>query len=133
MIVFGGYGYGVEQAVAGGGRYSPSTNSWQNIDSAGQPSARYGWAGAWTGTEMIVQGGNTTTGPTYSDGALYHPSRNAWTPAMGSGPGRERYGASSLWTGEELWLFGGRNAARQLISEPVAYIPPRTLYLYQKN
>lgn len=40
-----------------GGRYSPTTNSWQPTSVTGAPSPRSGHVAVWDGTEMIIWGG----------------------------------------------------------------------------
>ena len=55
MIVWGGYGAGIETNT--GGRYNPSTDSWTATSTTNAPAARYGHTAVWTGSEMIVWGG----------------------------------------------------------------------------
>jgi len=63
MIVWGGdtsADPGGEQNT--GSRYDPSTDTWAPITTAGAPSARKDHTAIWTGTEMIVWGGDTGSG-----------------------------------------------------------------------
>ena len=48
-----------------GGRYNPAGNSWTAVTTTGAPAARYGHTAVWTGSEMIVWGGD-------SDGDFEH-------------------------------------------------------------
>jgi hypothetical protein len=59
MIVWGGNVGCSSCTVASGGRYNPTTNTWSPLDGTGAPSARYYHSAVWTGTEMIIWGGNT--------------------------------------------------------------------------
>ena len=43
-----------------GGRYNPSTNSWTPTSTTDAPSGRYSHTAVWTGSEMIVWGGDLT-------------------------------------------------------------------------
>jgi hypothetical protein len=54
MIVWGGSG-------GGGGRYSPADNFWTAIATKGAPSARQEHTAVWTGSEMLVWGGDYLT------------------------------------------------------------------------
>src|SRR5206468_1114773 len=54
-IVWGGQGAQLENT---GGRYNPSSNSWQPTSvGANVPAARSGHTAVWTGSRMIVWGG----------------------------------------------------------------------------
>jgi N-acetylneuraminic acid mutarotase len=46
--------------VATGAAYSPVTNTWRPVTTAGAPRARSGHSAVWTGAEMIVWGGTPT-------------------------------------------------------------------------
>jgi hypothetical protein len=66
-------------------------------------------ASAWTGTEMIVWGGATTTGPTtslMSDGAAYSPTTHRWTK-LPPAPLVAREDAVSAWADGRLVIWGG--------------------------
>jgi hypothetical protein len=41
-----------------GGRYNPAANSWTAVPTTGAPAARDYHTAVWTGSEMIVWGGN---------------------------------------------------------------------------
>src|SRR5947208_16253731 len=64
MIVWGGCGC----AFAGGcylntgGRYSPTTNSWTATSTTSAPDARNYHTAVWTGSQMIVWGGQSNIG-----------------------------------------------------------------------
>jgi len=88
--------------------YSPSKNTWRELPPS-VASVRSDAAIAWTGTELVVWGGNTgTTGNSvvHSDGLAYNPSRNAWRP-IPSAPVPARQGATAVWTGKEVVVWGG--------------------------
>jgi len=75
MIVWGGTGdSGVSET---GGRYNPSTNSWAATNATDAPSGRYLHTAVWTGSEMIIWGGEgNSVGDT---GGKYNPSTDSWT------------------------------------------------------
>ena len=65
MIIWGG--------VDPGGRYNPATNSWSGMTSVNEPNTRNEHVTVWTGSEMIVWGGNIFSMP-YDDGGRYNPT-----------------------------------------------------------
>jgi N-acetylneuraminic acid mutarotase len=68
MLVWGGSPLTLNAPDNGGGRYDPSTDTWVPISmGANAPSSRYEQTAVWTGTEMIVWGGEAVT----STGARY--------------------------------------------------------------
>ena len=61
MIVWGGYNYGSGPSayLNTGGRYDPSADTWVPTSTGPSvPSERLGHMAVWTGTQMIVWGGN---------------------------------------------------------------------------
>src|SRR5207237_1154186 len=79
MIVWGGYNssyypnYPYSALFSDGARYNPASNSWTAV-SPSTLSAREYHTAVWTGTDMIVWGGNYL-----NDGARYNPASNSWT------------------------------------------------------
>jgi len=116
MIVWGGATYdpqlGVSTPFNTGGRYTPSTNSWRStsINEWNVPAPRYLHTAVWTGTEMIVWGGQIDT-DAFADGGRYNPTSDSWTPT-GTGPGvptaRRRH--TAVWTGSEMIVWGGKSS-----------------------
>jgi len=111
MLVWGGTDGGLAQRT--GGRYNPSTNTWAPITTVNAPTARYfnehQSAAVWTGTEMIVWGGETQ-GPMPVTGGRYNPATNSWRPTSTVGAPSGRYGFTPIWTGSEMIVWGGREA-----------------------
>ena len=63
MIVWGG---GTASASMGdGGRYSPASDTWSAVTTAGAPGSRYQHTMIWTGSEMIVFGGYSVPAGVY--------------------------------------------------------------------
>ncbi|UCF80828.1 MAG: PKD domain-containing protein, partial [Acidobacteriota bacterium] len=116
MIVWGGYGYNNPPMcttfgyLADGASYNPSTGLWTSI-TAPIAGRRYHSA-VWTGAEMIVWGGYSSTAPTYkNDGARYNPSTGGWavTSTIGAPTGRRHH--TAVWTGTEMIVWGGYGSA----------------------
>ncbi len=57
MIVWGGRGGSYPFPQNGGARYNPATDTWMPITYEDAPSPRESHTAVWTGTEMIVWGG----------------------------------------------------------------------------
>jgi hypothetical protein len=70
MIVWGGYAMGFLNT---GGRYDPAADSWTATSTTAAPSQRDRPTAVWTGTEMIVWGGESSSGME-NTGFLYCPT-----------------------------------------------------------
>lgn len=93
-----------------GGRYNPATNSWQPTSLVGAPSPRIDHTAIWTGSQMIVWGGNSNTGlymPGVYTGARYSPLADAWTPTSTRSAPSARTRHVSVWTGTGMLIWGG--------------------------
>ena len=108
MIVWGGRETGLSgPLVTTGGRYNPSTDGWTATGSGGTPSARYFHATLWTGTEIIVWGGQDET-TELDTGARYTPGTSAWDVVTTTGAPDPRSEHSLVWSGTEAIAWGGR-------------------------
>ncbi len=117
--------------TAGGGPTQTTrqlaTGTWQRLPAAPLPGQSSGYAGVWTGTELLV------TGPAFSVqagiprgrnvGAAYNPASRTWRtlpPAPGPVQSIEG-GYQAVWTGRELLGWGmGVNAAYDPGDQPMA-------------
>ena len=63
-----------------GGRYNPSTDSWTATSTTNAPAARVIHTAVWTGSEMIVWGGDYYDGSYhyFNTGGKYNPSTDSW-------------------------------------------------------
>ena len=91
-----------------GGRYNPELNSW--VDD--QHRRMHQWRGGftlpvWTGSEMIVWGGDDSTGTHLNTGGRYNPVSDTWTPTSVTNAPTARYNHMSIWTGNEMIVWGG--------------------------
>ncbi len=91
------------------GKYAPATNTWNPASPTGTPPTTRTLATAvWSGTEMLVWGGNAGAGALRNDGARYNPTTNAWTAIASTGaPPSARYSHTAVWTGSEMLIWGG--------------------------
>jgi N-acetylneuraminic acid mutarotase len=107
MIVWGGNFYdGSYHYLNTGGRYDPSTDSWTATSTTNVPEARYLHTAVWTGSEMIVWGGQDY--PTFlNTGGRYAPGTDSWTATGANDAPSPRAVHTVVWTGSEMIVWGG--------------------------
>ena len=108
MIVWGGISDGDGEWFLDGGRYVPSTDSWQPIPSADlSTSAALVGCGVWTGSELLMWNlGLSKSGTSvYPEGARFSPESNAWS-SMNQEGAPQAIGCQAVWTGDEMILIG---------------------------
>ncbi len=111
MIIWGGQAGPHPAAVfKTGGRYRPSTDTWTNTSTMGAPPTASAHAAIWTGTEMIVWGGDAGggfSGPALRTGGRFNPGKNSWRPVSSMNAPLARFAHSAIWTGSEMLVWGG--------------------------
>lgn len=116
MIVFGGYDYNSSLSVYynSGGIFTPGStaghNTWSPTTSTNAPDTRYAHTALWTGSQMLIWGGNTYSGLTYN-GMLYDPVANSWSTISSSGSPTPRFRHTAVWTGGKMIVWGGESGA----------------------
>jgi N-acetylneuraminic acid mutarotase len=103
-----------DQFVAVTGNYGLPTidgagctdDSWTATTTTNAPSARANHTAVWTGSEMIVWGGEGATGK-LNTGGSYNPSTDSWTATTNSNAPAARYLHTAVWTGSEMIVWGG--------------------------
>jgi N-acetylneuraminic acid mutarotase len=91
-----------------GGRYNPSTDTWVATTATGAPSGRSHHTAVWTGTEMIVWGGNDGF-DVVNTGGRYNPNTDSWIATSTTDAPGGRVDHTSVWTGSEMIVWGGNN------------------------
>jgi hypothetical protein len=94
-------------------------NTWAPMSTVGAPSARMAHTSVWTGTEMIVFGGEIALpnnsyalGGLAPGGGIYNPSTNTWRSLTTTDAAVNRTGHTAVWTGSKMIVFGGsRNSS----------------------
>ncbi len=91
--------------------YSPVVHQpapgWQVGAVAGAPAARYGHSAVWTGSEMLVWGGNLSANELSGSGGRYRPDADEWSTLPGFNAPAARTGHGAVWTGQEWIIWGG--------------------------
>jgi len=85
-------------------------DTWTLTTTVNAPSARAGHTAVWTGSEMIVWGGNTGVSPFFvNTGGRYNPSTDSWTATSTNNAPDARSEHTAVWTGSEMIVWGGFN------------------------
>ncbi len=106
MIVWGGKTSGSGGGLNDGGIYDPATDTWTAMSTTGAPVARTGHSAVWTGSRMIVWGGDGG-GERLNTGGVYDPATDTWTATSTTGAPTTRSGHSGVWTGTRMIVWGG--------------------------
>src|SRR5207302_5814662 len=106
MTVWGGYSLDGGGTVNTGGRYNPSTDSWVSTSTTNAPTRRRYHTAAWTGSEMIVWGGELS-GEYLKTGGRYNPGTDSWTATSTTNAPSGRYYHTAAWTDSEMIVWGG--------------------------
>lgn len=123
MIVWGGTDNDFTEGLNTGGRYNPTSNGWTAVSTAGAAHPRFAHTAVWTGTEMIVWGGEDF-GPVHlNDGGRYDPSSNSWTAVTTIAAPVERRSHTAVWTGSEMIVWGGEGEEYYELNDGGRYSP----------
>ncbi|MCU0253703.1 MAG: MopE-related protein [Acidobacteria bacterium] len=113
MIVWGGRdpAMGEGQWLQTGSRFDPYSGAWTTVSiPAEAPSARARHTAVWTGSEMVIWGGEDRSG-SLASGGRYDPATDRWREVGQAGsfvPG-PRSGHTATWTGDEMIIWGGED------------------------
>jgi N-acetylneuraminic acid mutarotase len=81
-------------------------DTWITTTTTNAPSARAFHKAVWTGSEMIVWGGQEDN-TTFNTGGKYSPSTDSWTATSTVNAPSPRSGHTVVWTGSEMIVWGG--------------------------
>src|SRR2546430_410683 len=91
-----------------GGRYNPISDSWTATSTTNAPAARQRHTAVWTGTQMIVWGGEgCPIGCFTNPGGRYNPSTDTWTATSATNAPAIRGYHTAVWTDSEMIVWGG--------------------------
>jgi len=86
------------------------------------PAARSWHTAVWTGSEMIVWGGNNWSNR-FICGARYNPATDGWTPLPEQSAPEARYQHAAVWTGSEMIVWGGDDSTGSRTNTGARYDP----------
>ena len=128
MIVWGGRrsnADGTFTVFSNGARLNGSSLRWTMI---GGPSARYNHTAVWTGTEMIVWGGQSSNVPgaaLLGNGSRYNPATNTWTAISTVNAPAARTEHIAVWAGGKMIIWGGFLANNTAATTGAMYDPAK--------
>ena len=76
---------------------------------AGAPAARAYHTAIWTGSEMIVWGGNDQNSNGLDSGGRYSPATDSWISTTTTNAPQARASHTAVWTGSEMIVWGGND------------------------
>ena len=88
--------------------YNPATNHWRRLPR--MESGRYGAQAVWTGSRLLVWGGQTGHAGSKAPrtGLEYDPKSNRWSALPAAPPSLLKHADPAVaWTGRELLVWGG--------------------------
>jgi hypothetical protein len=95
------------------GYFNPNSGACEAITPSGGSLGVAGFSAVWTGTQMIVRGGELNNGTTTNSGSSYtpgatNPHQGTWEPtSQGEGCPSRRQGHAAAWTGDRIVVWGG--------------------------
>jgi Galactose oxidase, central domain len=89
---------------------------WAPTSTLDAPAARSHHVAVWTGSKMVVWGGQSTEASPLNTGGVYDPSANVWTPTSAPAALVGRYDATAVWDDTDglMLVFGGAGASGTL-------------------
>jgi hypothetical protein len=105
--------------------YDPGANRWRRLPAI--ESGRTGAAAVWTGTRLLLWGGQTTPvgeRVTPSNGLVYDPGANRWS-ALPAGPLLGRNDPAAEWTGHLMLVWGGTDPYGHALADGARFRPTR--------
>jgi N-acetylneuraminic acid mutarotase len=110
MIVWGGREPTTASSFNTGGRYNPTSDSWTATSLNNPPAPRIGHTAVWTGTEMIVWGGDLRMSLGFTNtGGRYRPDTDSWTATNLGGAPSARANHIAVWTGALMIVWSTDN------------------------
>jgi len=114
-----------------GGIYDPLTDMWTATSTVNAPAPRTNHTAVWTGTKMIVWGGNGVNEQRF-DGGIYDPTTDSWQPISTDNSQIGREGHAAVWVNGKMIIWGGGTSSgvdansstnRVIINSGEAYDP----------
>lgn len=110
--------------INSGERYTPATNTWTRMSEEGAPSPRMFHQGLWTGSKMIIWGGDDDTGTT-NTGAIYQPATDTWSEMSTEDAPLVQF-PQVFWTGSSMLVWGGWDLLEGIPVNTGALYDPQT-------
>jgi hypothetical protein len=120
MLVWGGEDPASRRLLSSGAAYRVATSAWRALPTEGAPSARRYHSCVWTGSEMVIWGGDgdAVHDQGLGDGRRYDPVRDRWHDVASDGAPAARWAHTAVWTGRQMLIWGGLGCSRTRAGEP---------------
>ena len=82
-------------------------DTWANTSTINAPDARALHAAVWTGSEMIIWGGDQAFPTVFNTGGRYNPTTDSWTGTSTTNAPNARVEHTAVWSGTEMIVWGG--------------------------
>ena len=110
--------------IADAGDAPCTDDSWTATSTTNAPAGRDNHTAVWTGSEMIVWGGQGGSG-LFNTGGRYNPSTDSWTATSRTNAPAGRSDHTAVWTGNEMIVWGGYDWILGLRTLAAGTIPAR--------
>lgn len=126
-IIWGGQGESGELATGARLEFTADLpQSWTAVSTTGAPAARTRHTAVWTGSKMLVWGGQQS-GAYLGNGAAYNPATDTWTALPSTGAPVARANHVAVWSGTEMLIYGGEDNTGSL-SSGAAFDPAKNTW-----
>jgi N-acetylneuraminic acid mutarotase len=126
MVIFGGANTELPGTPANlfndGAAFDPLTGTWSPLDPVAAPAARHRHEALWTGSEMLVVGGEQAGGAAVTTAAAYNPTSDSWRPLPSFSASSA--GQTTVWSGALVLVFGP-NGLQSLDPSPAVHFYAR--------
>lgn len=132
FLVYGGMGSDLSdlsdlRGLNDGFLYDPTSDSWSQIADSILPSGRTLGAGVWTGSEMIIWGGEERGSSSLwaggiNTGAIYNVAANSWRSITTTNAPEGRWDNAAVWAEDCMLIWGGFND-HVLLNDLYQYFP----------
>lgn len=109
MLIWAGANDSLGTNFTDGAQYNPANNTWSAMNNTGAPPARTGFGTVWTGTQLLVWGGESVAQPGQypAFGHRYTPATDSWSATAPSGDPSARADHTAVWAETEMLGWGG--------------------------
>jgi hypothetical protein len=82
-------------------------DAWEPTAMLDAPAPRKRHMALWTGSQMIIWGGEAGDGSPLRTGGIYDPASMVWTPTSTANAPGSRFFTTAVWTGSKMVVWGG--------------------------
>ena len=134
MVVWGGlWSDGTNHVTLNtGGLYNPVSDTWLPISMTDAPMGRMYHTAVWTGSQMIVWGGQNFPAPNQlvylQSGGRYQPDSDTWAPTTMTNAPAARRDHTADWSDHGMLVWGGSGASGSPYATGARYDPTTNMW-----